>query len=80
VQIEPGGQLVVVSDGIFEAMSPDTAHTLFGVQRLVALLDQCRDASPSETLASIRQAMIQWQGGEEPADDQTVVVVRRGQA
>jgi phosphoserine phosphatase RsbU/P len=79
VQIEPGGQLIVLSDGIFEAMSPDPGHTLYGVPRLTELLEQCRDDSPSQTLACIRQAMIQWQGGEEPADDQTVVVVRRAQ-
>jgi sigma-B regulation protein RsbU (phosphoserine phosphatase) len=77
VQLEPGGWLIVLSDGIFEAMTADEAHELYGVDRLTDLLDRCRNDSPSDTLACIRDAMVKWQGREEPADDQTVVIIRR---
>lgn len=73
--LEVGGQLIVPSDGIFEAMDPQREQ--YGVERLSDLLDRCRNDSPSATLACIRKAMIDWQGHEEPADDQTVVIVRR---
>jgi serine phosphatase RsbU (regulator of sigma subunit) len=77
VQLEPGGWLIVLSDGIFEAMTADESHELYGVDRLTDLLDRCRNDSPSDTLACIRDAMVKWQGREEPADDQTVVIIRR---
>jgi phosphoserine phosphatase len=74
--LEIGGQLVVLSDGIFEA--PDTKRDQYGVERVIELLDRCRNDSPAATLACIRKAMLDWQGGsEEPVDDQTVVIVQR---
>lgn len=77
VQLEPGGHLFVLSDGIFEALKGDDSQALFGVERLIDLLDRCRNDSPSDTINCIRRAMVDWQGHEEPADDQTVVIVRR---
>jgi len=77
VQIEPGGQLFVLSDGIFEAMKEGEGQNLYGVEQLTDLLDRCRNDSPSDTISCIRKAMIDWQGREEPADDQTVVIIRR---
>lgn len=77
LQLKPGGWLIVMSDGIFEAMTPNEARELYGVGRLTELLDTCRNESPSHTLACIQKAMIDWQGRVEPADDQTVVIIRR---
>ena len=76
VQLAPGGQLIVMSDGIFEAMRPNDRE-LFGLPRVVELFDRCVSHSPADLLACIRESMIQWQGQEEPADDQTVVIVQR---
>jgi serine phosphatase RsbU (regulator of sigma subunit) len=74
--LEIGGQLVVLSDGIFEA--PDGKRDQYGVERVIELLDRCRHDTAAATLACIRKAMLDWQGGnEEPVDDQTVVIVQR---
>ena len=73
--LEPGGTLVVMSDGVFESRDP--SGELFDVHRVVELLDRNRGASPCELVDLIKQAMRQWQGGDEPLDDQTVVVIQR---
>ncbi len=76
VHLAPGGQLIVMSDGIFEAMRSQDRE-LFGLDRVVELFDRCINHSPADLLACIRESMIQWQGHEEPVDDQTVVIVQR---
>ena len=75
-RIDVGGSLVLISDGIFEATN--AAGEQFGTDRVVALLDSQPDAcTPEDVIASLRQAVRDWQGNEEPHDDQTIVVVER---
>ena len=74
-RLAAGQSLVVASDGITEAWSP--AGEMFGDARLVEMLSRRATDPPDETIASLRAAMEQWQGKEEPQDDQTVVVVVR---
>ncbi|MGE5609664.1 MAG: PP2C family protein-serine/threonine phosphatase [Bacillota bacterium] len=74
VNLEPGGLLVLMSDGVFESRSP--AGTFLGLDRVIEVLDQSRTLSPSEMLASLRQLLHQWQGHEEPMDDQTLVIAQ----
>ena len=73
--LEPSGQLILVSDGIFEAPNPQ--GEMFGVDRMVRLLDDHRECEPRELILRLRQAVEAWQDGIEPLDDQTVVVVQR---
>jgi serine phosphatase RsbU (regulator of sigma subunit) len=73
--IDPGGSLIVVSDGIFEAMN--VASEILGIERMLGVLNTLRDQSPGEILAGLRAAVRQWQNGREPLDDETVVVVQR---
>jgi sigma-B regulation protein RsbU (phosphoserine phosphatase) len=82
VRLEPGGTLVVTSDGITESFAPD--GQLFGETRLVETLDACEAERGTacresrDVVTAIHRAAIAWQGGkDEPKDDQTVVVVRR---
>ena len=75
VKIAPGGTLVVVSDGIFEAANG--ANELFGIDRMVAALDACQDSSPAEVVSSLRQGVREWQAGRDPIDDETIVIVQR---
>ncbi|HYO10497.1 MAG TPA: GAF domain-containing SpoIIE family protein phosphatase [Tepidisphaeraceae bacterium] len=75
LKLEPGGSLAVVSDGIFEAMNP--AGEQFGMERVIQLLDQRHACTPGEIVATLTEAATRWTGQEEPADDQTIVVVRR---
>ncbi len=75
VRLQPGGMLVVMTDGIFEA--PNEAGEFFGAARVGDLLDQLED-EPAETIVRrLRDAVRVWQGRDEPADDQTILVVRR---
>ncbi|MDB5354341.1 MAG: protein phosphatase 2C-like, stage sporulation [Phycisphaerales bacterium] len=75
VRLDPSGSLIVPSDGITEAFSP--VGELFGSDRVIAALQSQPGCDPDAVVASIRSAVSQWQGKDEPADDQTLVVVRR---
>jgi sigma-B regulation protein RsbU (phosphoserine phosphatase) len=76
VQLEPGGSLIVTSDGISESFSAE--NELYGDERLIEMLDGCNGCDHSgEVITTIHRAMIAWQGNDEPKDDQTVVVIRR---
>jgi sigma-B regulation protein RsbU (phosphoserine phosphatase) len=75
VRLEPGGSLIVPSDGITEAFNPN--GDLFGNDRVIAALQSQPGRDPDTVVAAIRAAVTQWQGKDEPADDQTLVVVRR---
>ncbi|HSI33418.1 MAG TPA: GAF domain-containing SpoIIE family protein phosphatase [Tepidisphaeraceae bacterium] len=77
VQLEPGGMLVVMSDGIFEAMVPGNSHEMFGVERVIEILDANRYESPAVLLKLFREAVRSWQGRDEPNDDQSIVIVKR---
>jgi phosphoserine phosphatase len=75
VTLAPGGALIVVSDGIFEAAN--ASNELFGIERMVATLDHCQDSRPGDVLARLRDAVRGWQGAKEPMDDETIVIVQR---
>jgi phosphoserine phosphatase len=68
------GSLVIASDGITEAFNG--TGEMFGEVRLAQLIES-HNGRPEEALASVRSAVWQWQGKEEPQDDQTVVMVVR---
>jgi phosphoserine phosphatase len=74
VQISPGGMLLVMSDGIFEAFAPDRQQ--FGVERVEEIVTNQPDATPQRILESIRSSVHQWQKKDEPADDQTLVLAQ----
>ena len=80
IEIDPGGTLVVISDGIYEAFDPQGEQ--FGVQRVVDLCQNGAAANLKTLAEHIRIAVEQWQQKEDPADDQTVVIAARsrGQA
>jgi phosphoserine phosphatase len=73
--LDPGGSLIVMSDGVFEARS--AKGELYDIDRVIALLDEHRHSSPAQVIAAVRDAMFKWQGKEEPVDDQTVVMIQR---
>ena len=75
VRLAPGGLFVVLSDGIVEARS--ASGELFELGRLLHLLETCSALTPEEILSVVRESIRQWQGKEEPVDDQTMVLVQR---
>jgi len=75
LHLDPGGQLILTSDGIFEAADPSGEQ--MGVERMSALIDHHRDAAPDALLDALRRYTAQWSRGIDPLDDQTVVIVQR---
>lgn len=71
---EPGGSLILVSDGLTEALGP--ADNLLGIDRVAELLNQHQHDAPAEVLNCLRDAVHAWHSGREPLDDQTIVVVQ----
>jgi serine phosphatase RsbU (regulator of sigma subunit) len=67
----PGGMIVIASDGITEAFAPSKEQ--FGEQRLVQLCQE-NSASASDLIERVRAAVREWQGGDDPRDDQTMIV------
>lgn len=74
IQINPGGRVVVLSDGLFEAFNP--AGEQLGVEPILEVM-QRGASSPADLVAQLRNLAIDWQGKDEPKDDQTAVVVQR---
>jgi serine phosphatase RsbU (regulator of sigma subunit) len=75
VQLGPGGQLILSTDGIFEAAREDGEQ--LGVERMREVAEQGRHEPPEGLLAAIRAAARVWAGKQEPLDDQTLVIVQR---
>ena len=75
ITIDPGGSLTLISDGIIEAFSPE--KEIFGEERILQQLDQTRSHPAGQCLAQLRSSVTKWQKGNEPADDQTIVVLNR---
>jgi sigma-B regulation protein RsbU (phosphoserine phosphatase) len=73
VLLESGDQLVFYTDGIID--SADTTGQLFGLERLDAVVEQCRN-EPSEIVESLLTAVDAFTGGEAASDDRTVVAAR----
>jgi phosphoserine phosphatase RsbU/P len=74
-ELEPGGILIAMSDGIFEARSPD--GELFEVERVTKIVEEDPNRSPQQIVTAIQHAVYDWQGGEPPCDDQSMVVIQR---
>lgn len=74
-KMAPGERLVLISDGVTEAMNP--AGELFGRRRLEGLLTSLPPAAgPEACTAAIRDAVRRYTGGAEMADDLTVLCLR----
>jgi serine phosphatase RsbU (regulator of sigma subunit) len=73
--LEPGDALVVYSDGVTEATSPDDEE--FGDGRLAELLCTLRTKPAADIVVDVERAVSAWTHGAPPTDDLTLVVVRR---
>jgi len=72
IQLQPGDSLLLYTDGITEAWSPD--RQMFGLERLKQELASC-DCHPVKLIARLRAAVTEHQKGQSPVDDQTLVGV-----
>jgi sigma-B regulation protein RsbU (phosphoserine phosphatase) len=70
VEMDPGSTVLLYTDGIVETV--DLAGNEYGIERLSAALDEASPCARTLTADAIR-----YSGGQNLADDATVVLVRR---
>jgi sigma-B regulation protein RsbU (phosphoserine phosphatase) len=70
----PGDLWVLLSDGIVEALSP--AEEVFGFPRLESLLARGAGGTAAETRDRVLAAWRDFTGGDVPADDRTLLVLK----
>lgn len=78
VQIEPGDQLLLYTDGITEAMTPAKdghQREMFGIERLDQLLLDCRGGTAADCVDRVRKAVTAFGETALPADDQTLIAI-----
>ena len=73
VQLVPGDQLVLYTDGITEAEGPDGDQ--FGTARLDAVLENC-SVTASDLLKSVLDAVEAFTEGRPATDDRTLLVAK----
>jgi serine phosphatase RsbU (regulator of sigma subunit) len=73
VQLEPGDQLILATDGIVETMNPD--QELFGFERLAETVRQINHTTPDQIMQAVWQAMETFRGEAEQSDDTTLLVI-----
>ena len=71
IQLEPGSKLFLYTDGVPEAT--DGNERLFGTDRMLDALNAAPDASPKETLESMRREVDRFVRDAEQFDDLTMV-------
>jgi PAS domain S-box-containing protein len=75
LSLSPGDSLLLLSDGLHEAFSP--AGEQFGMQRLCSAAESGRHLAPGELAQNLIRSALDHGGSASPADDMTVVVIRR---
>lgn len=78
VALAPGDTLVLYTDGITEA--EDAQDEEFGLERLEAICRDHRKAPLAELTAAIESGLGEFVGERVPADDRTLVLLRRSSA
>lgn len=73
VQLNPGDEIVLVTDGINEAVND--REELFGNSRLAAKLTQIACPTPETIAQSILASVRDFSGEQEPKDDITILVI-----
>ena len=76
--LEPGDLLVLYTDGITEAVARGKQpgpRTLFGTERLDAILSACSTADAPGCIHRVRTAIEEFSGNGSPVDDQTLIAM-----
>ena len=74
LDLQPGGWLCAVTDGVTEAMNERAE--LYGSQRLLQVLAALAGATPEAILTAVRDDVRRFAGTAEQSDDVTLVCVR----
>jgi sigma-B regulation protein RsbU (phosphoserine phosphatase) len=73
--VHPGDSLVFFTDGVTDIQSPD--GKFFGDQRLVDVIQKHGLGTIQNMLEELDDALIEFRRGTPPADDITLLAVRR---
>jgi PAS domain S-box-containing protein len=73
-QLSSGDVVVVLTDGILEALSPE--RTQFGIDRTVQLVREHRKQPAAQIIEALREAVRKYTGRDELSDDLTLVVIK----
>ena len=71
--LEAGDRWAFFTDGITDRQAPD--GTMFDQERLSAALARNSGHAPAEIVSDIVAELDRFSGGQEPEDDQTLLVV-----
>jgi sigma-B regulation protein RsbU (phosphoserine phosphatase) len=74
VTLQPGDLIVLFSDGVTEAMNPDSEE--FTDDRLLACAEKHRGQAPQQVLDALLADVQAFCAGATQSDDVTVVMVR----
>jgi phosphoserine phosphatase len=77
IEMQVGDILILCTDGIVESMDEDFKQ--FGVVRLQEIVCQMKSASMQELVGRIGTKVTEHYVGESPADDLTILAIRRNQ-
>ncbi|MEI7769074.1 MAG: PP2C family protein-serine/threonine phosphatase [Chloroflexales bacterium] len=77
IQLQPGDQLVLVSDGLLEERN--SRRELFGFERMLAAIAHADPLDPKRALDEIWAAVAKFRGDVEQRDDATLVIVQMAQ-
>jgi sigma-B regulation protein RsbU (phosphoserine phosphatase) len=72
--LEPGDVLVLYTDGVTEASSPDGVE--FGRDRLAQAVKENYDRPARELIASVEMAVLEWTANMGATDDVTFFVIK----
>ncbi len=75
LNLEPNDMVVLYTDGLTEAMSPDGEE--LGLPRVEDALRACRGKSSPEVIDHLVATTLAWQKGEPAHDDLTIVALRK---
>ncbi len=73
IQLRPGDQLVLSSDGLVEATNPQ--HKIFGFERWTEMIGHLKTTDPDQIIQEIWSAVEIFRGEGRQRDDMTLVVI-----
>ncbi len=75
VKLYPGDVCLIATDGLEETMNP--AGELFGIKRVLALLEECRGEPAEAIVQKLYNGTRQFAQMRKQADDETLIVLKR---
>ncbi len=75
LQLEPGEQLFIYTDGVTEAMNRNEEE--FGMEKMISILEKEKDKSTDELLERLIKEIQNHAAGQQQSDDITMMLIKR---